>query len=171
MPNAMVRGLHLSAGAWRWWLLALVLLIADQVTKIWANTALNYNEPVEITSFFNLTLRYNHGAAFSFLHDQSGWQRWFFTVIATLASIALIVWISRIGRIKEKTMEAAGLSLVLSGALGNLIDRVAYGYVVDFLEAHWQEHYWPAFNVADSAICIGAGLIILDIFLTPKQSS
>lgn len=170
MPkHTYMDGFKLVGSAWRWWLLVLVLLVLDQITKIWANTALNYDQPVEIVPFFNLTLRYNYGAAFSFLHDQGGWQRWFFTVIASVVSVALVAWISRIGTVKEKALEACALSLVLSGAVGNLYDRVSYGYVIDFLEVYYKSHYWPAFNIADSAICIGAGLMILDMLLNKKK--
>lgn len=149
--------------AWRWWLVVLVWFALDQVTKIWANTALSYDSPVAITSFFNLTLRYNPGAAFSFLSDQGGWQRWFFTALASVISVVLVVWISRTNLIKEKRLETCALAFILSGALGNLYDRVAYGYVIDFIEVYYKTHYWPAFNIADSAICIGAGLMILDL--------
>ena len=163
--NAMVAGLQKAAGAWRFWALALVLMGLDQVTKIWANTELTYDQPVVITSFFNLTLRYNYGAAFSFLYDASGWQRWMFAIIATVVSIGLVVWISRISKLKDKWLEATALACILSGAVGNLIDRVVYGYVIDFIEVHYQNHFWPAFNIADSAICVGAGLLILDMLL------
>lgn len=169
MPSSLVTAFQQIANAWRWWILVLVSLVLDQVTKIWASRALDYDRPVEFTSFFNLTLRHNHGAAFSFLHDQNGWQRWFFTVIASAVSVALMVWITRINGIKAKAIEACALALILSGALGNLFDRVAYGYVIDFLELHYKNHYWPAFNIADSAICLGAGLIILDMLVNKKE--
>lgn len=148
--------------AWRWWLVAVVVIVADQATKLWAEAALDHGQPWVLTPFFNFTLSYNPGAAFSFLATQGGWQRWFFTVIALVVSLALIVWISRIARVREKWMEALALALILGGAIGNLYDRLAYGHVIDFIVVHYQQHYWPAFNIADSAICVGAGLLILD---------
>ncbi len=169
MLNTLVLGLKQMVGAWRWWALSAFVLVLDQATKIWANTALTYDQPLSIFPSFNLTLRYNHGAAFSFLHDQGGWQRWFFAVIASVASVALIAWVTRIYREPDKRLETCALSLILSGALGNLYDRIAYGYVVDFLEVYYQTYYWPAFNIADSAICIGAGLIIWDVVFTKKS--
>lgn len=164
MPNfAMPRW---SALPWQWYGLALLLLVLDQLTKQWAVAGLVENSPEEITSFFNLTLRYNHGAAFSFLHDAGGWQRWFFGVIATGVSILIIVWLTRLK--PEQWMESLALACILGGALGNLYDRVLLGYVVDFIEVHYQQHYWPAFNLADSAITVGAGFLILDMFRSKK---
>lgn len=152
---------------WNWYGLAAFLLILDQLTKHWAVAALTENEPVELTSFFNLTLRYNYGAAFSFLHDAGGWQRWFFGIIAGGVSIFIVAWLARLKR--EQWLESLALACILSGALGNLYDRVVLGYVVDFIEVHYQQHYWPAFNLADSAITIGAGLLILDMFKSKKS--
>ncbi len=171
MLSTLVFGLKQMVGAWRWWALSAFVLIFDQFTKIWANTVLIYDQPLGVFPSFNLTLRYNHGAAFSFLHDQSGWQRWLFAVIASVASVALMAWVTRIYRMPNKRLETCALSLILSGALGNLYDRVAYGYVIDFLEVYYQTYYWPAFNIADSAICVGAGLIILDVVLPKKTDA
>lgn len=154
--------------AWPWWLLAFAVLMLDQVTKHWAEAALTYNEPWTITSFFNFTLRYNPGAAFSFLADQGGWQRWFFGILAALISMGLVVWITRIASEPNKRMETLALTLILGGALGNLYDRVILGHVVDFIVVHYQQHAWPAFNIADAAICVGAGLLILDMVINPK---
>ena len=151
---------------WQWYGLALLLLVLDQLTKQWAVAGLVENSPEEITSFFNLTLRYNHGAAFSFLHDAGGWQRWFFGVIAAGVSILIVVWLARLKPVQW--MESLALACILGGALGNLYDRVLLGYVVDFIEVHYQQHYWPAFNLADSAITVGAGFLILDMFRSKK---
>lgn len=157
------------AGAWKWWLLVIMVLLLDQVTKHWAEAALNYNEPWVITSFFNFTLRYNPGAAFSFLADQPGWQRWFFTVITTVVSVLLVYWIGRSAADRRQWLEPMGYALILAGALGNLYDRVVYGHVVDFIVVHYQEYAWPAFNIADSAICGGVVLLILDMLIKSRK--
>ncbi|MDQ7017385.1 MAG: signal peptidase II [Gammaproteobacteria bacterium] len=142
----------------RWFSLTLLLILLDQVTKIWADSALQLYRPVEITPFFNLMLAYNPGAAFSFLSDAGGWQRWFFSLLSLVVSVVLIVWLTRL-KVNEKGM-AASLSLILAGAIGNLIDRLAYGHVIDFLDLYYKSHHWPAFNIADSVICIGAVIMI-----------
>lgn len=144
-----------------------VLVIADQWTKYAISSNLRYGESVAITSFFNLVLVYNKGAAFSFLSDAGGWQRIFFIGLTSVA-IVVISWL--IARHESEKLFRWGLTLILGGAIGNLIDRVAYGHVIDFLDFHWAGwHFW-AFNVADSAISIGAALLILDSF-RPRPSS
>ena len=138
-----------------------VLVIADQWTKLAISSNLRYGESVAITSFFNLVLVYNKGAAFSFLSDAGGWQRVFFIGLTSTAIIVL-VWL--IAKHESEKLFRWGLTLILGGAIGNLIDRVAYGHVIDFLDFHlagW--HFW-AFNVADSAITVGAAVLILDSF-------
>ena len=114
---------------------------------------------------FQFTLLHNRGAAFSFLDDAGGWQRWFLVVVSTGVSVFVAHWLYRI-RSEEKLL-ALALALILGGAIGNLIDRAFVGYVVDFIVVHWDHHYFPAFNIADSAITVGAGLMILDMFLKP----
>ena len=149
-------------------LVSLGLVIADQWTKFAITSNLRYGESLAVTSFFNLVLVYNKGAAFSFLSDAGGWQRFFFIGI-TIAAIAMLTWL--IAKHHEEKVFRWGLTLILGGAIGNLIDRVAYGHVVDFLDFHaagW--HFW-AFNVADSAITIGAGLLILDSFRPRPESA
>ena len=146
----------------RWLWITLVFLVLDQVTKQWVAGSFVLHESVEITSFFNFTYMQNPGAAFSFLADQGGWQRWFFTAIAAIASVIFTVWLAKTP--KQQPMLAIALAFMLSGALGNLIDRVLFGYVIDFLDFHWQGSHWPAFNVADSVIFIGAALMIIDSF-------
>ncbi len=152
-----------------WYGLAVLIILVDQVTKAVAVSLLDYGQPVVLTSFFNFTLAHNFGAAFSFLHDAGGWQRWFFSAIALLVSAVLLIWIYRLG--PQKRWEAAALALVLGGALGNLYDRATLGYVVDFIVVHYQEHYWPAFNIADSAICVGAAMLVIDMFRGQKSGS
>jgi len=141
-------------------LLALVVLGLDQWTKNVAEASLHYNFPVEVLPVLDWTLRYNPGAAFSFLADAGGWQRWFFTVIAGSVSVALVVWIAKL-KTHEKIL-GVGLALVLGGALGNLYDRIVLGHVVDFISFHWNDAYFPAFNIADTAISVGAAFLIFD---------
>ena len=136
------------------------MIALDQISKHWVSAALTYGEPVVFTPFFNFTLLHNPGAAFSFLSDAGGWQRWFFTVVAAVVSVVLVIWLARVS---EKRYEALALALILGGAIGNLYDRVVLGYVVDFIVVHYQDYYWPAFNIADSAITVGAALLILDM--------
>lgn len=144
--------------AWIWYCVALCVVLLDQLSKAWVSAHLVYDEPVDITTFFNFTLLHNHGAAFSFLAEQGGWQRWFFTVLALAVSVALVIWIAR-SAVSNK-VEAFALSFILGGALGNLYDRIQLGHVVDFIVVHYQEHFWPAFNLADSAITLGAFVLI-----------
>lgn len=154
----------------KWWLMVVIVLALDLLTKFWAQSAFSYNEIWTVTSFFYFTLRFNEGAAFSFLADAGGWQRWFFTIITVFVSVVLVVWIARISQYKDRWMEALALALILGGAFGNLYDRVTMGHVVDFIVLHYGEYAWPAFNIADAAICAGAGFMILDSFKTKKTS-
>jgi len=147
---------------WRLWWLILLVLVADQVTKQVVIANMQLFDSIELLPFFNFTYVRNYGAAFSFLSDAGGWQRWFFTLIAVVISCVLAVWLARNSKTQLKLNLA--LSLVLAGAIGNLIDRSVYGYVIDFLHLYYQNWHYPAFNVADSAICIGAALLIWDSF-------
>lgn len=146
-----------SAG---WWTLALLLASADQAIKYAVYSGLPYGASIPLTDFFNLVHRWNTGAAFSFLADAGGWQRYLFTVIAIVVS-AVLGWM--LTKPQPKT-EAVGYSLILGGALGNVVDRINRGYVVDFLDFHWQGLHWPAFNLADIGICVGAALLIICSF-------
>ncbi|MGB1261525.1 MAG: signal peptidase II [Cognaticolwellia sp.] len=146
----------------RWLWLTVLCLIADQVTKQWVVSAFNLHESLNILPFFNLTYVHNLGAAFSFLADQGGWQRWFFTAIATIASVVFTVWLAKTP--KSQTLLSIAFALMLSGAVGNLIDRVLFGYVIDFLDFYGFGYHFPAFNIADSMIFIGAALMIFDSF-------
>ena len=147
---------------WRLWWLMLLVLVADQVTKQVVIANMQLFDSIDLLPFFNLTYVRNYGAAFSFLSDAGGWQRWFFTLIAVVISCVLAVWLARNNKTQLKLNLA--LSLVLAGAIGNLIDRSVYGYVIDFLHLYYQNWHYPAFNIADSAICIGAALLIWDSF-------
>lgn len=155
--------------AWLWYLVALIVVALDQLSKMWISHHLVYAEPVNFTNFFNFTLLHNHGAAFSFLSDAGGWQRWFFAVIALTVSAVLVIWIARV--VMSSQREAFALSFILGGALGNLIDRVVLGHVVDFIVVHYNDNFFPAFNLADSAITLGALILIADMFLKKEMKS
>lgn len=147
----------------RWLWLSLVVLILDQITKAVARATLAMHEPWAVLPMLNFTLLHNTGAAFSFLADAGGWQRIFFTVLAVIASVILVVWLKRLSSSERNT--AVALALILGGAVGNLIDRLWLGYVVDFIQVHYQNAWhFPAFNIADSAICIGAALLLVITF-------
>lgn len=149
--------------------LALTVLIFDLATKYWVESNLVLGQPpIPITSFFNLVLAHNTGAAFSFLSDSSGWQRWFLSAIALFASIFIIYLLYK--HAHEKSFCIA-LSLILGGALGNLWDRITLGYVIDFLDFYALGYHWPAFNIADSAIFIGAALLIIESFTQQKEKT
>jgi signal peptidase II len=143
----------------RWLWLAALVVVLDQATKYWAEAALRYAEPVELLSWFNLTLLYNRGAAFSFLAGAGGWQRFLFLGIGVVAVAVIVLWLRRLRA--HENMTAVGLALILGGAIGNLIDRAAYGHVVDFIDWHYGGWHWPAFNIADAGITVGAVLVVL----------
>ncbi|HTO19471.1 MAG TPA: signal peptidase II [Pseudomonas sp.] len=152
---------------WLW--LTVLVFVLDQASKFYFEGALNlYQQIVVIPDLFSWTLAYNTGAAFSFLAGQSGWQRWLFALIAIVVSVVLVVWLKRLK--PSETWLAIALALVLGGALGNLVDRVLFGHVIDFILVHWQNRwYFPAFNLADSAITVGAIMLVIDMFIS-KQS-
>ena len=164
MPNAVSRFGRLS---WLW--LSLLVLVVDQASKFYFEGNLEmFQQIVVIPDLFSWTLAYNTGAAFSFLADSGGWQRWLFTLIAVVVSVVLVVWLKRLGR--GDTWLAIALALVLGGAVGNLFDRVVLGHVVDFILVHWQDRWrFPAFNLADSAITVGAIMLALDMFKSKKS--
>ncbi|MDA8961823.1 signal peptidase II [Congregibacter sp.] len=149
-----------STTATRWYVLALVVVVADQTSKWLASTELSYSVPVKVLAWFNLTLHHNQGAAFSFLADAGGWQRWFFAALALGVSAMIVFWLRDL-KPKQWPLSVA-LALVLGGALGNLVDRIYLGYVVDFISVHYRNWYFPTFNVADAAISVGAFLIVVD---------
>ncbi|RQP26075.1 signal peptidase II [Piscinibacter terrae] len=150
-----------------WLGIALIVILADQFTKVLILGNYKLGDTVYVTSFFDVVRAHNTGAAFSFLHNAAGWQRWFFTGLG-LAATAFIIWMLR--RHGGQTMFSWALSLILGGALGNVIDRLVHGYVVDFIQVHYGSAYFPAFNIADSAITIGAGLLILDELRRVRRS-
>lgn len=152
----------------KWLWLGLLVLILDLGAKAIATSVLTYASPVPVLPFFNFTLLHNTGAAFSFLAGAAGWQRWFFVVLALVVSVILVFWLRSLKR--NETWLAIALVLILGGALGNVYDRIVHGYVVDFLHFYWNDWHFPAFNIADSAITIGAGMMILDMFRKPSDS-
>ena len=143
----------------KWLGVALAVIVADHLTKWWVSSTLDFQEAVPVLPFFSLVLVHNTGAAFSFLADASGWQRWFFIAVGVIATVIIVRLLKRHG---HEPHLAFPLALVLGGALGNVIDRVMLGHVVDFLYFHYRGFAWPAFNVADSAISVGAALLIWD---------
>ncbi|WCN07693.1 signal peptidase II [Marinomonas mediterranea] len=151
-----------------WWAIASIVFILDWITKQAVEASLHYGQEIALLPFFDLTLRYNTGAAFSFLAGAGGWQRWFFSFIAAAVVIGISWRLVKIG--KTHVMESLALSLILGGAVGNLYDRLVYGHVVDFIQVHWQsEWYFPAFNIADSAITLGVIVMLLDSFMPQRQ--
>jgi len=145
-----------------------LVIVFDQVSKWLMVSWLSLYETVAVMPYFNLTMAHNHGAAFSFLAQAGGWQRWFFIGLALAISTFLLFWLARLK--PHAKLEAISLSLILGGAIGNVIDRIVYGYVIDFLDFYIGTSHWPAFNIADSAICVGAVLLILDSFKSEDKS-
>lgn len=157
---------HLQSSGLRWlWLTALTLVL-DQASKWLVIGRFNEHEALPLTSYFSLVRWHNPGAAFSFLADQPGWQQTFFSLLALVASAVILAILAKT---RGKPLFSLALALILGGAVGNLIDRVSYGYVVDFLLFHWRDWFYPAFNVADSAITVGAVMLIWDSLRKPKE--
>ena len=157
----------ISAKHWLW--ITLLVIVLDQLSKLIADHYLQFHRPVEIMPMFNFTLMYNKGAAFSFLANQGGWQRWFFLTLTSVVSIFIFLWIRKLKT--HQVLQYSALALILGGAIGNLIDRAIYGHVIDFLDVYFQQHHWPAFNIADSAITVGAILLIYDTLKNPHEDS
>ena len=154
--------------AWlRWLWISAIVIAVDLSTKYYFDSTFQYGESRAVTPFFNWVLVYNPGAAFSFLAGAGGWQRWFFMVL-TIIITAVLLWMLRANH--SNRLLAAALVLVIGGAMGNLFDRVVHGHVIDFIQLHAAGYYWPAFNVADSAICVGAVMLVVDSLRTPKAA-
>jgi len=151
----------------RYFVIALVIVLLDQLTKLWVLGAFEPYEVVTVLPVFNLTLVFNEGAAFSFLADAGGWQRYVFLLISAVMSVVFVVWLTRV-KVHEVWL-AYGLALLLGGAVGNLIDRIWLGKVIDFLQWYWNEAYFPAFNLADAAITLGVIFLIWDSIKTPTE--
>ncbi len=170
--SAKIQGMFQNKMALAWLLISVLIVVLDLWTKSLATESLSLYRPVELTSWLNMTLAHNYGAAFSFLSDAGGWQRWLFTGLASVVTLVLIVWLLRLQSSEKLT--AAALCLIIGGAVGNLIDRIINGYVVDFIDVHVNDWHWPAFNLADSAITCGVILLLLDSLLqsiAEKRSS
>ena len=163
----MARGKGGRGSGWLLWIgIAALIVVADQFTKVLVLGSFQYGESLPITSFFNLVRVHNLGAAFSFLADAGGWQRWFFTGLGTVAALVM-VWLLRAHA--GQRLFCSAISFILGGAVGNVIDRLMHGYVVDFLDFYWGRWHFPAFNLADSAITLGAILLILDELLRVRR--
>jgi len=152
---------------WSW--ITVLIIILDQASKLLADHFLQYHQPVAVMPLFNFTLLYNKGAAFSFLADAGGWQRWFFLILTSVVSIFIYSWLRKLK--PHQVLQYTALALILGGAIGNLIDRAIYGYVIDFLDVYYANYHWPAFNIADSAIFIGATLLIIDTLKNPHEDN
>lgn len=161
---------HIPVGASgiRWLWISVLVVAADQLTKLWIERTMALGDSFRVLPVLDIVRAHNPGAAFSFLADAGGWQRWAFTLLAVGVSIALVVWLRRLA-LTTHAMLAFGLALILGGAIGNVIDRFEHGYVVDFVAVHWGPAYFPAFNVADAAISIGAVLVIIDAILEGRR--
>ncbi len=146
----------------KWLWLSGLVIVLDQLTKRWIDATMQLYQSIELIPFFQLTYLRNPGAAFSFLSDAGGWQRWFFVALSLGASIAIGIWLSRL--CQDRRWEAIALALILGGAVGNLIDRLALGYVIDFLDVFYGDWHWPPFNLADSAISVGVAMLLVDSF-------
>lgn len=154
----------------KWLWISGLVLILDQFTKLIADNLLVMFEPVSLLPFLNLSKVYNAGAAFSFLSQADGWQRWFFIGITLFVAVVIVIWLARLSPTQRRL--GLSLSLILGGAMGNLIDRLVYGHVIDFIDVYYGSWHWPTFNVADSAITIGAVLMVLDSLMSDgKQKS
>lgn len=154
---------------WRYLWLVLLVILCDQASKGWALDHLQPHVAVAVMPLFNMTLTFNPGAAFSFLGDQDGWQRWFFILLAAMVSIALLVWLRSISAHQWRL--ASALVLIMGGAIGNVIDRILYHHVIDFLDFYWGIWHYPTFNVADIAITLGALLLLWDAWVVKKSST
>jgi signal peptidase II len=156
-----------SSTGLRWLWVSLIVIALDRITKFFAQKYLIANVALPVIPFFNLTLSYNKGAAFSFLNSASGWQMWMFGAIAIVVSIIILVWLFRLPK-KEKWVGIA-LALIVGGAIGNLLDRFIYGHVIDFIDWYISNLHWPVFNIADSAICVGAFMLFCDALFRKKH--
>ena len=153
-----------GSSIWLW--LSSLIVILDQVTKIWVSNVLELYQTINVLPFFNLRLLHNPGAAWSILATAGGWQRWFLSILAILVSGMIMFWLHNLER--QRYWFACALALILGGAVGNVIDRIMYGYVVDFIDIYYQGWHWPAFNIADSAISIGAVMVLISLLRNEK---
>jgi len=153
----------------KWLWLSSLLIVLDQASKWFMVSWLSLYETVAVIPFFNLTMAHNTGAAFSFLAQAGGWQRWFFVGLTVIISTGLIIWLKKLSSAAK--LEAISISMILGGAIGNVIDRLCHGYVIDFLDVYYGSYHWPTFNIADSAIVVGAALLIIDSFMATSAQT
>lgn len=166
-PASISPGMTRKPAYWPWLVWAALLVGLDQFTKQWILSFFEYGDWTPVTTFFNIVRAHNTGAAFSFLADHGGWQRWLFVGIGAVATV-LIIW--QLRKHPQQKFFCFSIASILGGALGNVIDRLQHGYVVDFLDFHWRGAHYPAFNVADIAICVGAASLILDEILRARRA-
>jgi signal peptidase II len=166
--NDNIKPAHWKDSGIRWLWIAVLVVIADQITKLWIENNMVLGERIYLLPVFDIVRAHNYGAAFSFLDDAGGWQRWAFSIFAIGASIAIVYWLRAVS-LATQALLACGLALILGGAVGNVLDRLEHGFVVDFVHVHWNEASFPAFNVADAAISIGAAFVILDALLESRR--
>ncbi|MFQ2959007.1 signal peptidase II [Legionella pneumophila] len=148
---------------WPWLVLSFLVIICDQLSKYWVGVLLTPYKPMPVMPMLNFTLAFNTGAAFSFLSGAGDWHRWFFAGFSFLMSIILLIWLVRTP--EQARFQSVGISLILGGAIGNLIDRGLHGYVIDFIDVYYKHHHFATFNLADSAICVGAAILVLDLLI------
>jgi len=164
----MAVSVPVSSSGIRWLWISVVIIVVDQLSKLWIERTMVLGESFTVLPVLDIVRAHNSGAAFSFLATAGGWQRWAFSALAVGVSIGLLFWLRRLA-LATHALLVFGLALILGGAIGNVIDRIEHGYVVDFVHAHWGIHYFAAFNVADSAISIGAVLVVLDALLEGRR--
>jgi signal peptidase II len=158
----------MNASGIRWLWISLLVIVLDQLSKLWIERAMALGDSFAVLPVLDIVRAHNTGAAFSFLADAGGWQRWAFTALAVGISIALVFWLRKLA-LATHALLVGGLALILGGAIGNVIDRIEHGYVVDFVHAHWNSAYFAAFNVADAAISIGAVLVVIDALFEGRR--
>lgn len=151
----------------KWLWLSGVMVVLDQISKVWVDSSLGLHQSIPVVPGFSITYAHNYGAAFSFLSEAGGWQRWFFAVLAIAVSVGIVIYLKKLK--PEEKLLAVSLSLILGGAIGNIIDRVIYGYVIDFLDVYYQVYHWPIFNIADSAITVGVALMLIESFMEKEE--
>ncbi len=166
--SAATPEIRTGSSAARWLVLSGLVLLADQLSKLYIVKTLIYRQRIEIFSLLDITRLHNTGAAFSLFANMGGWQKWFFVGLGLGVSLLILVWLVRL-QVPQHRRLAAGLALILGGAIGNVIDRLIHGHVIDFIHVHYGDWYYPAFNVADSAITVGAVILVLDTFLDARR--
>jgi len=169
MSMATVKNVSMPKSQLKWLWISLLVIALDQITKLVAEAQLPLHQAVNVMPYFDWYLTYNPGAAFSFLADAGGWQRWFFTISSIVISAVIVVWLKKLE--KDDRLTAISLCLILGGAIGNLIDRIYYGHVIDYIQVWLGSYAWPAFNIADAAISIGAAVLIISSFVSPQNNA